>query len=521
MGTLEKINRSESLIRKSPKNYNELVKLLTLLKQSMARIDDEKARKVIEALIISLTKSFTFLLKKGQLRSSSRADERSQMVAKWLQSKYRQYIEVILGSWTLKSDEDYVIEIQMDALASVMSLVKVESDYTAKSQRFFATKTYGKVVGALMVSGSADKIRSGDYEIDNPLLLEFYRQYFAAKWDLKYYLFETLADHMDEIHTSSSDKDLILANLLTLVKLAPMYPKKEVDEYMHDQLAVGVPGKVSDLKQFRASFERTWINVMSRFELDKQQYKSIISVLSKRIIPFLNNPTKLMDFLTDSYNLGFDQKDVELSILSLNGLWELMRSYNLEYPDFYEKLYGLLTPDLLHSKYRSRFLRLMDLFLSSTHLSATIVASFIKRLSRLSLTAPAPGVVAVIPFIYNLLKRHPTCMLLIHNPYSGDDYKDKYDDSEVDPVKTNAMESSLWELESVMKHWHPQVASLAKILSQPFTKFSYNMEDFLDWSYSRLFESEVHKRVKGEIDLEYETWDTMYGEGGYMDGYTV
>lgn len=48
------------------------------------------------------------------------------------------------------------------------------------------------------------------------------------------------------------------------------------------------------------------------------------------------------------------------------------------------------------------------------HLPATLIASFIKRLSRLSLSAPPAAVVAIIPLVYNLLKRHPTCMVLIH-----------------------------------------------------------------------------------------------------------
>ena len=43
-----------------------------------------------------------------------------------------------------------------------------------------------------------------------------------------------------------------------------------------------------------------------------------------------------------------------------------------------------------------------------------LVAAFIKRLSRLALFAPPAGIVTVIPFIYNLLKRHPGCVVLIH-----------------------------------------------------------------------------------------------------------
>ena len=35
-------------------------------------------------------------------------------------------------------------------------------------------------------------------------------------------------------------------------------------------------------------------------------------------------------------------------------------------------------------------------------------------MARLSISAPPGGIVIVIPMIYNLLKRFPACMVLIH-----------------------------------------------------------------------------------------------------------
>jgi hypothetical protein len=67
----------------------------------------------------------------------------------------------------------------------------------------------------------------------------------------------------------------------------------------------------------------------------------------------------------------------------------------------------------MHLKYRARFFRLTDLFLSSTHLPAALVAAFIKRLARLSLTAPPAAIIMIIPFVYNLFKKHPGCMVMI------------------------------------------------------------------------------------------------------------
>lgn len=54
--------------------------------------------------------------------------------------------------------------------------------------------------------------------------------------------------------------------------------------------------------------------------------------------------------------------------------------------------------------------------LAHSHLPSNLIASFIKRLARLSLSAPPAGIVTVIPFVYNMLKRHPGCMGMIHRP---------------------------------------------------------------------------------------------------------
>lgn len=48
------------------------------------------------------------------------------------------------------------------------------------------------------------------------------------------------------------------------------------------------------------------------------------------------------------------------------------------------------------------------------HLPAALLASFVKRLSRLSLSAPPSSIVMTIPFVYNILKRHPALMCMIH-----------------------------------------------------------------------------------------------------------
>ena len=103
-------------------------------------------------------------------------------------------------------------------------------------------------------------------------------------------------------------------------------------------------------------------------------------------MPHLEKPLLLTDFLMESYAVGKLINIIEsmylkiiskhlifscisggsVSILALNGVFLLMQNHNLEYPDFYKKLYALLEPSVLFVKYRPRFFYLLDLFMTST-----------------------------------------------------------------------------------------------------------------------------------------------------------
>jgi hypothetical protein len=63
-------------------------------------------------------------------------------------------------------------------------------------------------------------------------------------------------------------------------------------------------------------------------------------------------------------------------------------------------------------------------------------------------------------------------------------YEDPYNPNEMDPLKTKALESCLWEIKSLTRHYLSHVATMAKIFSEVFTKPEFVMEDFLDHSYA-------------------------------------
>ncbi len=278
-----------------------------------------------------------------------------------------------------------------------------------------------------------------------------------------------------------------------------------------------IPSPTAHKKQAQGA----WLAILRR-DLSKPQRKTILGLVSHRIAPWFLKVELLMDFLTDSFNVGGST-----SLMALSGLFYLMQEKNLDYPQFYHKLYSLLDRNILHSKHRSRFFRLLNTFLSSTHLPAALVASFIKRLSRLSLHAPPSGIVVVVPWIYNLLMSHPSCTFMIHRKARGEredpdlqeeGYGDPFCMDEPDPMETDALESSLWEIQMLQSHYHPNVATIAKIISEQFTKQAYNLEDFLDHSYGSLLDAELSKDIKRAPEVEYEIPKRIFTKYGEDEG---
>eukprot|EP01102_Stenamoeba_stenopodia_P014067 TRINITY_DN4643_c0_g1_i2.p1 TRINITY_DN4643_c0_g1~~TRINITY_DN4643_c0_g1_i2.p1 ORF type:complete len:184 (-),score=31.38 TRINITY_DN4643_c0_g1_i2:172-723(-) len=171
--------------------------------------------------------------------------------------------------------------------------------------------------------------------------------------------------------------------------------------------------------------------------------------------------------------------------------------------------------------------------MSSTHLPSYLVAAFIKRLTRLLLTAPPAGCMFVLPFIFNLLCRHPACQVLIHRqseregkvqpllllstdtnsklpeklrtPLESFSGFDPYDPTEPDPSKCKAIDSSLWEMEAIRNHYEPTISRLVPILERDMRKsVLFDINDFVDYSYQKQFEKHCRSKTKAVLNYQYE-----------------
>ncbi|VDN32515.1 unnamed protein product [Cylicostephanus goldi] len=100
------------------------------------------------------------------------------------------------------------------------------------------------------------------------------------------------------------------------------------------------------------------------------------------------------------------------------------------------------------------------------HIPNYVVAGFAKRLSRMLLLAPLDAQEPVLGLIRNLMTRHPNVACLIHRDVPETLVSDPYDENEPCLSKCNALNSSLWEIKSLQKHWHPNVAKRANFVDK-------------------------------------------------------
>ncbi|KAI2636920.1 nucleolar complex protein [Hypomontagnella submonticulosa] len=470
----------ENEILESKKNYNNIT---TLLELAQKEYDDDST----QLAMVSLCRVFLRLFASGNLSRRAGQSEKDIVVIQWLKQRLGEYKQIVVAAL---SHEDSA----STALTLAMRILQAEGQHTNDKDDYNFPKGFLKeLVEALVRSGSED-IRQ-----------EFCEKYLGEYADIRFHTFKALKDILSVDPPSPNES--LFNNVFDLLSFFEDVPASAEDM---GEFYIKAPSKksqaIASLNQQKKQAQEAWLALLNQGP-NRDQRKKVLQIMTKSIAPWFTKPELLMDFLTDSYDSGGS-----ISLLALSGVFYLIQERNLDYPLFYRKLYSLLDANILHSKHRSRFFRLLDTFLSSTHLPAVLVASFIKRITRLCLNAPPAAIVVVIPWIYNLFKKHPLCTFMMHRvPRTPEEKEvlenegmaDPFIADEEDPMETCAIDSCLWEVVQLQSHYHPNVATIAKIISEQFTKQSYNLEDFLDHSYSSLLDAELSKQVKKAPVVEF------------------
>uniref|UniRef100_UPI00398F0D3C nucleolar complex protein 4 homolog isoform X2 n=1 Tax=Pristiophorus japonicus TaxID=55135 RepID=UPI00398F0D3C len=443
------------------------------------------------AAIRTCSQLFCTLLQQGELFVGQLPGEEEALSADysaekkykiWMRHRYSNCIEQLLNLMTHASDQ-----VQEAALCTLMKFVQTEGKwplvkYEEDTHYVFPWELFRSLVEQLL-----------QVESDSSSLLARFEEYLEYE-DVRYYTMASAAENIPRVIQTAKGVFLPVyhQNVFTLLS------------------SIHMPAEESELKNFlvkQKGKHDEW--KAAKLKLSTNLYKKVLVIFHESILPHMSKPILMIDFLTAAYEIGG-----AISLLALNGLFYLIHHHNLEYPDFYRKLYSLLDPSVLHVKYRARFFHLFDLFLSSSHLPAYLVAAFSKRLSRLTLTAPPQALLMVIPLICNLIRRHPSCKALVHRPGETQDLAaDPYIMDEEDPTKCRAMESSLWELQTLQKHYHPDVANAAATINKALSNQEADISVLLDLSISVLFEKEPKKRAKF-APLEFEPAEGLLSRKG-------
>ncbi|EDX01274.1 nucleolar complex protein 4 homolog B [Drosophila yakuba] len=250
----------------------------------------------------------------------------------------------------------------------------------------------------------------------------------------------------------------------------------------------------------RKRLNELWLTIMAKGnEVDERLHRQILVVLLERVINHLDDPIQLTDFLMDSLH----QFDGPIALLALQGIFTLMQKQNITYPDVYEKLYNMFYPRMFYNKYKARLFYLADIFLTSTHLPENLVAAFVKRLARLALQSPTEDAVIMIRFVCNLLLRHTGLQKLIRASHASDEVSDPYNETETDPVKSDAINSSLWEITLLQKHVVPEVANAARFINSSLPVIEFDLAPLLDRKECNIFDDELQSKAK-QFALNYE-----------------
>ncbi|KAJ2161253.1 Maturation and nuclear export of 40S ribosomal subunits interacting protein [Coemansia sp. RSA 552] len=497
---VERVHKLEEKVLSSHQHLNDIAEIFDIAKGDHAEAAFTAAN--------SLGRIYMGLWTKGLLRRSKQPQESAAAakVGEWLRTNYKMFTDLLRKM--LGSKE---APLQVTALRLLLQTMAKEGEAMTKAagSYMFPNDSYLPTIEAVLGSSATS----------DHLLRIFADSYLNSYDDLRMYFYRDVAklaspdyDPFSSNATkrkAQSDTDtavsaVFVQNAFSILNQIRVMPKTEAEDIKSFWVAMpknhkGNEPSVLTPPAHRRAFSEAWLALM-RQSLTADVYKQILLTMHKRIIPHMTDPKALMDFLSISYNSGGS-----ISLLALNGLFTLITDHNLNYPQFYEKLYALFDRNLFHVKYRARFFRLLDIFLGSSHLPAYLIAAFIKRMARLALSAPPSGVVVAIPMIYNLLKSHPSCMVLIHRMPGYDaetgeedvtEDADPFMAGEPDPAKCLAIQSSLWELETLQHHYYPNIATLARIFNEPFHKPQFMLEDFLDHTYNTFFESDTARRPK-------------------------
>ncbi|BFZ18181.1 hypothetical protein BsWGS_21220 [Bradybaena similaris] len=449
---IKKVKKITKQILKDPKHSNLL---LDLLQYSQSQNSD-----VVCACCQSLVTVFSHFISvscfmnNGKTTAAEADLSKEDQFSSWLREQFTTACDVM-------SDHLYheSAQVQITAFMSLVALLQV---LDKKSSQNFGDKLVESIMSCLLSE-----------EHDQAALIKLLPSLLTA-WQEDLHISSMCLLHVKKSlrNMNQTTADTMLLNCWRTIKLLASHD-------LNEKLKAHLTGVVCGFLQH---------------QMPARLYREVLTGISS-VMDKMSNPLRLADFLSESFNIGG-----AISLMSLHGLFLLMHRYNLDYPDFYSKLYSMFEPQVFSAKYRARFFYLADTFLTSTHLPAYLVAAFAKRLSRLCLHAPKSGSHIAVPFILNLISRHPACEVLLHRTEGPTELgTDPFLADDTDLSRCRALDSCLWELQTLQHHYDPSLSHKA----QKRHIGEHDLSLLLEITSNDMMASEA-KKIKKDVPVTFE-----------------
>jgi U3 small nucleolar RNA-associated protein 19 len=101
--------------------------------------------------------------------------------------------------------------------------------------------------------------------------------------------------------------------------------------------------KICSQERACAHCSEAWLALL-RLPLPERLFQELLPEVTTKVLKHIKNPLVLSDFFTKAVEHGG-----LIGILALQGLFYLVTEHGLEHPEFYQRLYGLLQPQVLPS----------------------------------------------------------------------------------------------------------------------------------------------------------------------------
>ena len=230
------------------------------------------------------------------------------------------------------------------------------------------------------------------------------------------------------------------------------------------------------LSFFRVSFKNCWIEVLrgSSELLGRDNLIKLLRVLPDTVMPHIPDANIFSSFFCHCFQ---QQNDIEISLLSISGLFLLISRYNLGEPtELYSRLYQLISPEALASqRSATRVFQMIIKALRSPLMPSQYVSVFAKRLIRTAVIVHNPSLsLWLVVAAFNLIQANPTVSKqLVHvDAESLDSFTSSDSFSmeclDIDEALKSVQGTCLWELELLMNHSDPSVVRMANLFKTNF-----------------------------------------------------